>query len=180
MSFRNLEELLDYQLQELHAAETHAVKDLPAILQGAFSEELKSLLRQHIQESESHEQALAEILKKRATTPHLGRCKVVETLLKQGKAIAETRGNSVVLDVELSFILRMIETYEQCAYDSAKTLAEALGLDEIAAILQNSARDEQKMEQSCTVLGEDMIDALHLASSLASAAGVSTQTGGVA
>jgi ferritin-like metal-binding protein YciE len=159
MSFRSVEELLDDQLQELHAAEVHAVKGLPALLGGAFSEELKSLLQRHIKESESHERALAAILKKRSISPHLGRCRVVDAMLKRGREIAEMRGDSVVLDVGLAFVLRALETYEQCAYSMAKTLAEALDLRDVAEVLHTNYRDEEKMEQSVTVLSEDMIDA---------------------
>jgi ferritin-like metal-binding protein YciE len=180
MSFRSIEELLDDQLQELHAAEAHIVKDLPALSNGASSDELKSILQRHINESEKHERSLASILKKRAISPHIGRCRVVDVLLKRGREIAETRGNSVVLDVGLAFIVRAIETYEQCAYSSARTLAEALGLMDVAEVLEANYREEEKMEQSCTVLSEDMVDAAQLVPSSASPTISSAQTRGVA
>jgi ferritin-like metal-binding protein YciE len=162
MSFRSVEELLDDQLQELHAAEVHIVKGLPALLDGAFSKELKSLLGGHIQESERHEQTLAVILKKRSISPHIGRCRVVDALLKRGREIAETRGSSVLLDVGLVFVLRAIEAYEHCSYSAAKTLAEALSLSEVVEALETNSRDEEKMEQACAVLSEDMLDAVQL------------------
>jgi len=118
------------------------------------------------------------ILKKRNIAPHVGRCRVVDVLLQRGREIADTRGNSLVLDVGLTFILRAVETYEQCAYSAAKTLAEALDLHDLAEILQASARDEEKMEQSFTVLSEDMVDAAQVKSASASSPLSSTQTRG--
>jgi ferritin-like metal-binding protein YciE len=178
MSFRSLEELLEDCLQELHAAESHLVKELPALQAGAFSAELKSLIQQHIRESEAHERALATILKQRAIPSNLSRCRVVDVLLKRGREIADMRGNSVVLDVGLSFIVRAIETYEQCAYTSAKTVAEVLSLQDVVEVLETNYRDEERMEQSCTVLSEDMVDGAHAAVA-ESQASSSSQAGGV-
>jgi ferritin-like metal-binding protein YciE len=84
-----------------------------------------------------------------------------------------------VLDVGLAFILRAIETYEQCAYNTAQTLAEALELHDVAEILQTSARDKENMDQSFTVLSEDMIDATQLTPSAVSPPISSTQPRGV-
>lgn len=179
MSFSSLEVLLDDYLQELHAAEAHLVKDLPALQAGAFSGELRSLLQQHIRESQAHERALAAILKQRAIPPHLGRCRVIDVLLKRGREIADMRGNSVVLDIGLAFILRAIETYEQCTYSSAKTVAEVLSHQDIAQVLETHYREEERMEQACTVLSEDMIDGAQGAA-VASQASSSSQAGGVA
>jgi ferritin-like metal-binding protein YciE len=179
MSFQNLAALLDDQLQELHSAEEYLAKNLPELLSGVYSSELKSLLEQHIRESESHERKLAAVLKKRGLSLHAGRSRVVDLLVKRGRELVEMRGDSTVLDIGLLFILRAVETYEKCAYDAAKTVAEALDLQEVIAVLLENTRDEEAMERSCTVLSEDMIDAVH--SSLFIEAPQSTrQPGGVA
>jgi ferritin-like metal-binding protein YciE len=160
MSFNSLSALLDDQLQELHAAEEHLAKNLPALLQGVYSAELRLLIEQHSKESESHEKNLAEILIKRGISPHAGRCKVVDALLKRAREVSEARGNSVVLDVALICILQSIGASERSAYESAKTVAESLNVSDVVNVLLVHAREENAREQSLTVLSEDMTDSM--------------------
>ena len=86
----------------------------------------------------------------------------MDALLKRALEIAQTRGDSVLLDVGLACLLRQIGNFERCSYEIAKTLAEVLDRSSEAKVLESHARDEAVIEQTCTVLSEDMIDSLQL------------------
>jgi ferritin-like metal-binding protein YciE len=161
MALTRLESLLNEHLQELHAAETHLVKEMPRLIQGALSSEFKSMLQQHAVESERHADYLEGLLKERGLPLHEVRCKPIDLLLKRGLEISERRGDTVLLDLSLISVLRQIETYERCAYETTRTLAEALDLNNIVKTLDLHIRDEGQMEQSWSVLIEDMVDSLH-------------------
>jgi ferritin-like metal-binding protein YciE len=138
------------------------------------------MLRQHAQESEKHARYLEGLLKERGLPLHAVRCKPIDLLLRQGLEIAERRGDTVLLDISLIAVFRHIETYERCAYETARLLAEALNLADIVKALDAHIRDEGQMEQSWTVLSEDMIDSLHKESGAQKPARPTSAQGGVA
>jgi ferritin-like metal-binding protein YciE len=161
MALLRLESLFNGHVQELHAAETHIVKDMPRLIQGALSSEFKSMLQQHAEVSARHARNLEQLLKQRGVALHTAHCKPIEVLLKQGLEIAERRGDTVLLDLHLISVLRQIESYQRCAYETARTLADALELVDVAKILDTHIREAGQMEQSWTVLSEDMVDSLN-------------------
>jgi ferritin-like metal-binding protein YciE len=61
--------------------------------------------------------------------------------------------------------MRTIETLEQRAYEDAKTIAEALGEDEVVKLLKAHLLEEGQQECCWTVLAEDMVDELVSAAS---------------
>jgi ferritin-like metal-binding protein YciE len=66
----------------------------------------------------------------------------------------------MLLDLGLVLTMRTIDTLEQRAYEDAKTIAEALGEDEVVKVLESHLLEEGQQECSWTVLAEDMVDEL--------------------
>ena len=160
MSYHNLKALLDLQLQELYAAELHLAKELKVLSEAAVSTEFKSQLMSHSQETENHVEVLGELLEKRGMGAHETRCKVMDTLLRRAGEISQSRGDDRLLDLALIFLMRKIESYEQGAYEDAKTVAEALNDTEVARVLERHIREEGQQERGWTVLAEDMVDSV--------------------
>ena len=160
MSYYNLKSVLDSQLQELYAAELHLAKELKVLFEVAVSKEFKSQLLSHSRETQSHVEVLGELLERRKIVVHETRCKVMDALLKRASEVAQSRGDDRLLDLALIFIMRKIESYEQGAYEDAKTVAEALNEGEVVSILERHIREEGQQERSWTVLAEDMVDLL--------------------
>lgn len=162
MMYSTLDGLLNDQLLEIYAAEAHLVRAMPQFLEGASSSEFQSFLRIHLEETEKHLNGLDAVLSARGLSSAGAKCRVVDALIKHGSEIAERRGNEIILDLGLIFVMRQIENYERCAYEIARTMAETLNLVELVEILDQNLKDEEEMERSWTVLSEDMIDTLHV------------------
>jgi ferritin-like metal-binding protein YciE len=84
----------------------------------------------------------------------------MDALLRRASEVAQSRGDDRLLDLALIFIMRKIESYEQGAYEDAKTVAEALNETEVISVLERHILEEGQQERSWTVLGEDMVDSL--------------------
>lgn len=160
MSLTRLDSLLQQYVQELHACEAQVAKEMPRLIDGALSSELRALLKSHGDESAQHEASLAKALKQAGVSAHGVRCRVADTLLKHALEVADMRGNSTLLDLSLILVLRQLESFERGLYESVASLAEVLEQPELARILRSCASDEEQMEQSLTVLGDDMMDSL--------------------
>ena len=160
MSLTRLDSLLLEYVQELHACEAQVAKEMPRLVEGALSSELQTLLKSHGEESARHEASLAGVLKQSSASVHGVRCRVAETLLKHALEVADMRGNSVLLDLSLILVLRQLESFERGLYESVAAIAEVLEQHDLVKILNSFASDEEQMEQSLTVLGDDMMDSL--------------------
>jgi len=159
MVYQTLRSLLDLQLQEIYAAETHLARELKHYIDGAVSAEFKSQLIKHREETEHHAEGLANLLQKRSLDLHGVTCRVMDALIKRGSDIMQSRGDDMLLDLGAVMTMRAIETLEQSWYENAKTMAEALGEEEVVRVLDRYLREEGQQERSWTVLAEDMVDA---------------------
>ncbi len=161
MTLSSLNSLLLEQLRVLYAAESQLVRGIPKLIEGVSSSELKSLLAQHLAETEKHLERLD------AAATHLHeklageRCRPVEALLKEALDLTERRGDDRVLDAGVIATMRMIESFEKTAYELARDVVEVLNESEILKIVDANLLDENRCEQSMTVLFEDLIDSIH-------------------
>jgi ferritin-like metal-binding protein YciE len=71
---------------------------------------------------------------------------------------AEEQGEAGIIDVALIAVLRRIEFCEISSYETARSIAEALGEEEVLKILEENLREEEVMERFLTVLSEELID----------------------
>jgi ferritin-like metal-binding protein YciE len=156
-----LESLLNDQLKELYAAEVHLSKGMPRLLEGVYSSELKTLLEEYQEQCEAHEKSILKLLKQQSTTLHAPHCKAVDALVKRALEISQARGDATLLDVELLSVFCQIGSYTKCAYELARTVSETVNDSEALKVLDAHMRDEVIIEQSCTVLFEDMIDSMY-------------------
>lgn len=160
MSYQTLQSMLNQQLQELYAAESHVAREIRHYVDGAVSAEFKSQLMKRSEETERHVETLSALLQKRGLDAHEAKCRPMDALIKRGGEVLNSRGSDMLIDVGLVFTMRTIETLEQRAYEDAKTLAESLGEDEVLKVLDTHLREESQQECAWTVLADDMIDAL--------------------
>jgi ferritin-like metal-binding protein YciE len=167
MLYQTLHSMLDLQLQELYAAESHVARELKNFADGAVSSEFKSQLVRHSQETEQHVQAMAEVLQKRNLSTHEAKCRVMDSLIKRGNEIVQSRGDDMLRDLGLVLTMRTIDTLEQSAYENAKIMAEVLGENDVVKVVERHLREEGQQERSWTVLAEDMVDALVVAAAKA-------------
>ena len=164
MTLSSLNSFLREQLQMLYAIEHDICRALPKIMEGVSSSELKSLIKQHLEESERHASSLETVASQLQEKLSGGRCRAVEALLKEAVELTDRRGDDRVIDVGVISLIRYVETFEKVAYEAARAIAEVLGESEVEKILDTNLLDEERCEQSMTVLFEDIIDTIHEAS----------------
>ena len=160
MYLANLEDVFNNSLQELLSSEVHLFKEFPRLIEGAYSSELKSMLTKHYEETRKHMLSLEELIRLRSTPSQSVPCRVIDALIKRGVELSEKRGEPILLDLALIFIMRQIEMYEIAAYESARLMGEALSLHDGVKLLDSIILDAQEVERSWVVLGEDMIDSV--------------------
>ena len=150
-----LNELFVDSLKDIYWAEKHLAKALPKMAKAATSEELRSAIETHQQETENQVtrlESVFETLGKKATAK---KCEAMEGLIKEGESImGDTEDGSITRDVGLISAAQKIEHYEIASYGTLKTLALTLGMNDVAELLDATLQEEKKTDDLLTQLAE--------------------------
>jgi len=150
MSTESVKELLIDELKDLYDAEKQLVKALPKMAKAAFDEELKASLTAHLEETKEHVARLERVFKLLDEPAKAKTCPAMKGLIEEGSEALEEKEESALRDAQIIGSAQRIEHYEMAAYGTARTLAETLGEDEVAEILQTTLDEEGEADKKLT------------------------------
>jgi ferritin-like metal-binding protein YciE len=154
-----LEVLLAQEIKDLYSAENQLVKALPKMAKAATGPELKEAFKTHLEETKVHVQRLDEVAQLLEITPKGKVCKAMKGLVEEGSETIEEEGDGNVKDLALIGAAQKVEHYEISGYGTARALAEALGLDDVAELLQTTLDEEGDTDKLLTGLAEGIVPA---------------------
>ncbi len=150
------EDLLARELKELYHAERQQLVALPKFARAADHPVLSRALDRHAEQTSAQiariEQAAAHL----KLSPRGKRCPAVKELIQEGSVIMGGPGEASVKDAGLIVIAQKIEHYEICGYGCARTLAQVLGHDEVAALVQATLEEEVAADRHLTEIAVDL------------------------
>lgn len=154
-----LYELFMDGIRDIYWAEQHLLQALPRMIRAASTPELAETIEQHLAETEIHVSRLEqifELLKEKAIAK---KCDAMEGLSKEGEAIIEsTEEGTATRDVGIILASQKIEHYEIAAYGGLAQVAATLGMDEVAAILEETLKEEKNADRLLTDVAEKNIN----------------------
>ncbi|SRR5579883_3170434 len=143
MKAARFEDLFTEGLQELYDAENQILKALPKIIAAASSEALSEGLQEHLDQTKVQIRRLQSVFEAMGLTPGSSASAAMESLLNQADLRITDIEKSPVLDVALIGAAQKVEYYEIAAYGMARGLAELLGQQEAADLLQETLDEEE-------------------------------------
>jgi ferritin-like metal-binding protein YciE len=149
-------DLLVHELKDLFSAENQLLKALPKMAKAATSEELKEAFETHLQETEEQVTRLEKIGKQLGESLKGKKCKAMEGLIAEGKEIMEEDAEPTLLDLALIGAAQKVEHYEIAGYGTARTLAELVGENKIAEILQETLDEEGATDKLLTEVAMEL------------------------
>lgn len=152
MKLASLDKLLEDQLKDLFSAENQLLKALPKMAKAASSEPLREAFKMHLEETRGQVERLEKIGKTLGIKLSGKKCAAMEGLIEEGKEVLEAEGPENVIDAALIIAAQRVEHYEISGYGSARTLAEHLGHEEIAGLLQETLDEESATDEKLTTL----------------------------
>jgi ferritin-like metal-binding protein YciE len=138
------------QLADLHSAETQLVAALPRVAGAASTQELRTALQEHLEETRGHVRRLEEAFSQLGTSIPDEHCKGMEGLLKEGEQIMSADGDPAAKDAALIAAAQRVEHYEIAGYGTARTLADQLGHDEIKRLMNETLDEESAADETLT------------------------------
>jgi ferritin-like metal-binding protein YciE len=150
MKLTTLDKLLEDQIKDIYNAESQLLKALPKMAKRASADGLRDAFTSHLEETRGQVRRLnrvGELLGFKLTGK---KCAAMEGLVEEGEEVIEADGEPEVVDAALIIAAQRVEHYEISAYGSARTLAEHLGHDEVAELLQETLDEESAADEKLT------------------------------
>lgn len=152
----SMKDLLIEEIKDLYSAENQLLKALPRMAKAATDETLKAAFEQHLEETREHVKRLEKVASELDESPKGKKCAAMEGLIEEAKEILEQEGDESVIDSALIGAAQKVEHYEMAGYGTARTLAERLGEEKIARILQSTLDEEGETDKKLTAIAESI------------------------
>jgi ferritin-like metal-binding protein YciE len=150
MSVASLKHLLIEELQDLYDAEKRLVKAIPKMAKAAQDKDLKSGLTAHLDETKEHVVRLERAFKLLGEKAKAKPCPAMNGLIEEGSEALQDKDASALRDAQIIGSAQRIEHYEMAAYGTARSLAETLGEDDVAGLLQTTLEEEGEADKALT------------------------------
>lgn len=149
-----LREALVDEVKDLYNAERQLTKALPKLAKNATNPELREALTSHLKETETHINRLEQVFDLLDEKPKGKLCDGMQGIIEEGNAMLEEVEEGAVMDACIIAAGQRAEHYEMAAYGTCVAWAQALGLDEVAGLLEQTLADEKAADQKLSAIAE--------------------------
>jgi len=147
MKIERPEELLIEELKDLYDAEKQLVKALPKMSKAASDSELSEALSNHLEETRQQVSRLEEAFEILGSRARSKPCKGMRGLVEEGAEVMQEDAAEALADAAMIGAGQKVETYEISGYESAKSLAQAVGNRQVSDLLDQTLREERQMNK---------------------------------
>ena len=157
MKQANFEELFKGELDDIYDAERQILQALPKMVEASTTDELVAAFQEHLEVTRQQVKRLEKVFQTIGAKPGKKTCEGMQGLLKEGeKMIAETP-KSPVRDAGLIAAAQKVEHYEIAAYGTVRSMAEMLGQEEAAELLEETLEEEKEADENLTEIAEGIM-----------------------
>ena len=154
-----LKELFVDEIKDIYWAEKHLASALPKMIKGATSEDLKTTITNHLEETKNHVTRLESVFESIGEKATAKKCLAMEGLLKEATELLEdTDKGTEVRDVAIISAAQKVEHYEIASYGTLRTLAGTLGFDEAQKLLDETLAEEKNADSLLTQVAENYVN----------------------
>lgn len=157
MKETTFQELYREELKDLYDAERQIVQALPKMQEAASSEDLASAFEEHLNETRDQVKRLEKIFQQMGEKPAGRTCEGMRGLLQEGDKILTEIEKSPVRDAALIAAAQKVEHYEISGYGTARAMAEMLGEEDAAELLQETLDEESSTDEVLTQIAEGIM-----------------------
>lgn len=156
MKRQTLRDLYVDELKDLYDAENRLIKALPRMAKASTSDELRSGIEAHLEQTKEHANRLKQILISMNEKAGGKKCPGMKGILDEGQEMLEEDFDGAVLDAAIISAAQRVEHYEIAAYGCVRTWAEVLGETEASQLLEKTLGEEKETDEKLTQLAEEI------------------------
>jgi len=150
--------LLEDQVADIYYAEKQLLKALPKMAKAASNDELRTAFTDHAEETKGQLERLEQVFEALGKPAKGKKCPAIDGILEEGNEIMDEFADDAALDAGLVAAGQKAEHYEIASYGSMCAWAEQLGLDEVAALLNETLEEEKGADEKLTEIAESVVN----------------------
>ncbi len=154
----SLQDLFLDELRDLYDAEKQLVKALPKMAKKASSQDLRTAIESHLEETRTHVDRLEQAFEMLEEKPRGKHCAGIAGIVEEASETLSEDVEPAALDAAIIAGGQRAEHYEMAAYGSVMAWAKSLGHEEIATLLSETLDEEKAADAKLTELGEGGIN----------------------
>ncbi|AEH38005.1 ferritin-like domain-containing protein [Halopiger xanaduensis] len=143
MSMDTIQDLFEHGLEDIYHAEHQLLDALEDLEENTERDEIASAFSEHREETQGQIDRLEEVFEMFGEPPEKEECEGIEGLLEEYEEFESMDPSQEVMDYHNMAAAEKTEHYEIAAYGNLIPLADQLGMDEAADLLEENLREEQ-------------------------------------
>lgn len=155
---KTLDDLFVHQLRDVYYAEKQIVKALPKMIDKASDSDLKTGLRNHLDETRNHVSRVEQVFEMHGVKAGAVDCPAIDGIIKEANEVAGEVADKQVLDAALIAAAQAVEHYEITRYGTLIAWANQLGRADAAKLLQQTLKEEEATDKKLTTLAENKVN----------------------
>lgn len=156
MKTRTLRDLYVDELRDLYDAENRLVKALPKMAKTSTSDELRTGIEEHLEQTKEHVNRLKTILTDMGEKAGGKKCPGMIGILREGEEMMDEDFDGALMDAALISAAQRVEHYEIAAYGCVRTWADLLGETQAQQLLDKTLEEEKQTDEKLTQLSEQL------------------------
>jgi ferritin-like metal-binding protein YciE len=155
-----LMKLFEEELRDIYWAEKTLTKALKKMIDNATSEELKSALESHLEETEVHVTRVEEVFEmidRKATTQ---KCQAIAGLVDEAEQLMDDCEDGAMLDAGIIAAGQKVEHYEIASYGTLVQFAKTLNLNNAADLLSVTLKEEKAANEKLSEIAINEVNTL--------------------
>jgi ferritin-like metal-binding protein YciE len=124
----------------------------------AQSAQLKQAFEKHAQETQGHAERLEKIFEISGKRPQTKTCHGILGLVDEANEVAKEFKGSDALDAGLLSAAQAVEHYEISRYGTLRAWAQQHGMNQVAALLEQTLAEEKRTDELLTQLAESAVN----------------------
>ena len=153
-----LRDALVDEIKDLFNAEKQLTKALPKLAKNATNPDLRAALESHLAETQEQIARLEQVFELLDETARGKHCAGMAGIIEEGNDMLEEDAEDSVKDACIIAAGQRAEHYEMAAYGTSLAWAKALGLDEVAQLLEATLEEEKAADEKLSALAESGIN----------------------
>ncbi len=159
MKVKSLRDLFGIELCYAYDCEQKLVKKgLPEMIESASSQQLRSALQQHLEETRTHVTRLDRVFAAAGMEPNTKGNDILDKMMSAAKDSVSHIDNSPLRDAALIVNGNHVEHYEIATYGSLAAFARALGFTDVVPLLEQTLTEEKAADAKLTEIAETVMN----------------------
>jgi ferritin-like metal-binding protein YciE len=153
----SLREVLIEEMKDLYDAEKQLVKALPKMAKAAGNDDLRTAFENHLEETKGHVQRLEQAFELMEEKAKSKPCEAMKGLIAEGSETMQEDFSEPLLDSAIICAAQKVEHYEIAGYGTVTAWARALGLEDVAELLEQTLEEEKAADEKLTEVNGEII-----------------------